>query len=352
MLLRLSILLGLLSLPLKVAHADTLVVTPSVEALCALSELWPGADVEQDHTVDYGQLYDEACDRVAQLGASCDEAGLAQAASAWAWGLARSRQLLALHEVTLSSGSFVLMPFDEHMQSVELALDLGATIGNGLQIRTLGAESPVFFPISPDMLDAYTWAASMGQLGVRLVFQAAAIQTPRSPLCVTDEHGSTSLTVHPIEAELVNLQDGVVYSAVHGDAWSDARVRTGTSPSASHLPVGLPRAKVHAVRSECERATLNEGAVWLQMMLEATLSVCYLDALPSNYGLHGAMTLGLEIDASGQVSSPDLMIDAIDSEDLHTCLQEMLPQLAIPSSMVEGNVDVVVNVSYEECSEL
>jgi hypothetical protein len=352
MLLRFSLLLSLALLPLGSAYGDTETVSPSVESLCALSGTEPATGAGLGTTTDYVQLLAEACERISRLGGTCENPGLADAANTWAWGLARSRQVLSIHEVTLAPGTFVLMPFDEQRQMVELALDLGASVGRGLQIRTMGDASPVFFPIAVDTLEAYTWASSMGQLGVRLVFEPAGIQTPRSPLCVTDEHGVTTLTVHPLEVELFNVQDGSVFSMVRGTSWSDARVRTGAAPSEPHLPAGLPRAKVHAVRSECERAELGDGAVWLQMMLEATMSLCYLDALPSNYGLHGAMTLGVEIDASGQVSAPELLIDAIDSEDLHTCLQEMLPQLTIPASMVDGNVDVVVNVSYELCSEL
>ena len=352
MLLRFALLLSLALVPLGAVHADTEDLAPSVESLCALSATQPTTEGDLESPLDYRQLVTEACDRISRLGGTCENPDLAHAAGLWAWGLARSRQLLSLYEVTLTPGSFVLLPFDEQRQSVELALDLGATVAHGVQIRTLGDGSPVFFSIAADRVEAFGWASSMGQLGVRLVFEPASIQTPRSPLCVTDERGLTTLTVHPLEVALVNVLDGSVYSTVRGSAWSDARVRTGVSPSQTHLAAGLPRAQVHALRSECEGAALDDGAVWLQMMLEATLSLCYLDALPSNYGLHGAMTLGLEIDASGQVSAPELLIDAIDSEDLHTCLQEMLPQLSIPPSMVEGNVDVVVNVSYELCSEL
>lgn len=349
---RFSLLLSLALVPHGTVHADTEDPVPSVEALCALSATQPTAVGELASLLDYQQLVAEACDRIARLGGTCENPELAHAAGLWAWGLARSRQLLSLHEVTLTPGSFVLLPFDEQRQFVELALDLGATVAHGVQIRTLGDGSPVFFSIAADRIEAFDWASSMGQLGVRLVFEPASIQTPRSPLCVTDERGLTTLTVHPLEVALVNVQDGSVYSLVRGSAWSDARVRTGVSPSQTHLAAGVPRAQVHALRTECERAALGDGAVWLQMMVEATLSLCYLDSLPSNYGLHGAMTLALELDASGQVSAPELLIDAIDSEDLHTCLQEMLPQLTLPPSMVEGNVDVVVNVSYEMCSEL
>lgn len=352
MLIRFSFLLSLALVPFGAAYADTDDPVASVEALCTLSAAQPVMAAEVATLPDYRELVDEACDRVSLLGGSCENPDLAHAAGLWAWGFARARQLLSLHEVTLAPGSFVLLPFDEQHQSVELALDLGATVAHGVQIRTLGDESPVIFHLAADRVEAFAWASSMGQLAVRLVFEPASIDTPRSSLCSSDEQGLTTLTVHPLEVELVNAQDGSVYASVRGAEWSDARVRTGASPSQSWAAAGLPRAQVHAFRSECERDALGDGAVWLQMMLEATLSLCYLDALPSNYGLHGAMTLGLEIDASGQVGAPELLIDAIDSEDLHTCLQEMLPQLTIPPSMVDGNVDVVVNVSYELCSEL
>ena len=252
----------------------------------------------------------------------------------------RTERLWDTYRVTVPSAVFEFWEYDVD------AAAFNATVGDGFQLfggayALIPVEDRTLrFPIEPEYADELATLHALGALDVTLRFTLAPREDPWADLC-EDVGPSIQIPVRVVEAELVESWEPQPMATARTVAYAMETVRREPTVVEQTGPV-VPVVEVASVELSggCEIDDLTV----VQAQMEGLLVDCYTAGLRENGSLDGTLTLQFELSAEGQVSDPQLRIDALVNQAASDCVLAALDRMRVrrPEGATGGTVNALV----------
>lgn len=252
----------------------------------------------------------------------------------------RTERLWDTYRVTVPSSVFEFWEYDSD------AVAFNATVGEGFELFG-GAyalmpteDSTLRFPIAADYADEVATLHALGALDVTLRFTLAPRDDPWSALCI-DDGNTIEIPVRVVEAELVESWEPEPMATARTVAYASETIRQAPTVVEQTGPV-VPVVEVASVELSggCEIDDLTV----VQAQMEGLLVDCYTAGLRENASLDGTLTLQFELSENGQVSDPQLRIDALVNQPASDCVLAALDRMRVrrPPGATAGTVNALV----------
>lgn len=237
----------------------------------------------------------------------------------------RTERIWDSYEVTVPSDAFEFWSYDEEAAAFNATVDGGIELFGGAYSLVPARESTLRFPVEAHAADNLETLHAMGSLDVRLRFTLAPREDPWSELC-TESDQAIEMTVHIVEAELVEAWEPQPYATARTVAYASESVRaepTVVEASVRAVPM------VEVVSIEVSGGCPPDDLTVLQSQMEGLLADCYTAGLRENASLDGTLTVQFELSPSGAVSEPQLRIDALVNQPASDCVLAALDRMSV-----------------------
>jgi len=258
----------------------------------------------------------------------------------------RNHLLVQAHEIVVGSQTFALLPYDPTLGVLGVPIDEGFTVVGGALTVHLLEGNVVLFELSADLAEEIVALHHMGSINLRVVFELTAIESPTTEICRARQDGGWDVDGRALSLELYEPSSGRVLARSTTRRHRAGQVRLGTEPR-GQTQVGIPVASV----SSLTQLSSDESEVDLslvQLALESSLSVCYVSGMVDNSRLQGALVLGFDVDADGNVAGVDVLVDALDCATLRVCAVDVIYALRLPREAIDGASSLRATLMFEQ----
>lgn len=245
----------------------------------------------------------------------------------------RARIGLQSHEAVISPGDFTFLPFAEDIDHLVVSTTGGLPLLGGAATIELDGTSIGFVMDEASASDLIA-VHRLGGVALRLLFDFSPMAGDGAgrSLCESSDGGLLPrLHGRLLEATLFDPLTDAVFASVESPHGTAERSRRGGLLN-GHARTAAPRADVTGLEIEGGRPFAEVEANMLRAAIEERVMGCYARALSENGGLKGALVLGLNLGAAGEVDGVETRIDVLGDASVATCSVTRIGTLLIPRS--------------------
>lgn len=245
----------------------------------------------------------------------------------------RARIGLQSHEAVIAPSDFQFLPFADDIDHLVVSTTAGLPLLGGAATLVLDGTSIGFVMDEASASDLVA-AHRLGGVALKLVFDFSpmAVAGAGRSLCETAEVGMVPrLHGRLLEASLFDPLSDAVFVSVETPHGTAERSRRGGLLNGNAL-TAAPRAEVTGLEVDGGRPFPEAEASLMRAAIEERLIGCYARALTDNGGLKGALVLGFNLGAAGEVDGVEPLIDVLGDGSVSSCSVSRLGTLLIPRS--------------------
>lgn len=237
----------------------------------------------------------------------------------------RTERIWDSYEVVVPSGAFAFWIYDEEAAAFNATVDGGVELFGGAYSLVPADEATLRFPVEPQHADNLETLHAMGSLDVRLRFTLAPREDPWAELC-SESDEAILVPVRILEAVLAQAWESQPHATARTVAYASESLRsepTVVEEPASAVPV------VEVASIEVSGGCPPDDLTVLQTQMEGLLADCYTAGLRENASLDGTLTVQFELSSDGDVSEPQLRIDALVNRPASDCVLAALDRMQV-----------------------
>lgn len=243
----------------------------------------------------------------------------------------RARIGLQAHEAVIAPSDFQFLPFADDIDHLVVSTLSGLPLVGGAATLMLDDTSIGFVMDEASAADLIA-AHRLGGVALRLVFDFSPMagEGKERSLCESGESGGgPRLHGRLLAATLFDPLSDAVLATVETPHGTAERSRRGGQLGGAAMSAA-PRAEVTGLEVDGGRPMPESEANVLRAAVEERLTGCYARALTENAGLKGALVLGLQLGAAGEMEQVDPRIDVLGDASVKSCSVSRLGALLIP----------------------